>query len=80
LKTSFFIFTVQILFVLKAQITQNFVSRICSFIQNATLKLGSEEDWLPISSIERNGTAFAISGLPLRFRAMLMATIDQIEE
>ena len=70
----------QLLFVLKAQITQNFVSRLCSFIQDATLKIDSEEDWLPVSAIECGGTAFAISGLPLCFRAMIMATMGQIEE
>lgn len=71
---------VQVLCVLKIQVTQHFILRLCSFIQATTLKIGSEEDWLPVSTIERACSQFAISALPLHFQDMLMSTMDPIKE
>lgn len=71
---------VQVLAVLKIQVTRHFILRLCSLMRDSTSKIGSEEDWVPVSTIERAGSQYSISALPLRFHDMLISVMDQIKE
>ncbi|KAI5080860.1 hypothetical protein GOP47_0004043 [Adiantum capillus-veneris] len=71
---------VQVLFALKLQIARHFILRLCSFIQTASARIESEEEWVPVSTIERASSEFAISGLPLHFQHVMISRMDEIKE
>lgn len=54
--------------------------RVCTLMRGATAALVQEEDWIPVPTIERGGTPYAISALPLRFREMLVVTLEHMAE
>ncbi|KAG6549996.1 hypothetical protein Mapa_008508 [Marchantia paleacea] len=71
---------VQALLVLRTEVTRVFVLRVCTLMRGATAALVQEEDWIPVPTIERGGTPYAISALPLRFREMLVVTLEHMAE
>ncbi|MCO5612553.1 hypothetical protein L7F22_066821 [Adiantum nelumboides] len=71
---------VQVLFALKLQIGRHFILRLCSFIQTTSARIESEEEWVPVSTIERASSEFAISALPLHFQHVMTSRMDEIKE
>lgn len=75
-----YFFTVQMLLVLRTEVTRVFVLRLCALVHTATTDLVNEEDWIPVATVERGGSPFAISSIPLRFRDMLESAMEYLTE
>lgn len=60
--------------------TRVFVLRLCALMHTATIDLVNEEDWIPVATVERDGSPFTISSIPLRFRDMLDSAMEQLTE
>lgn len=71
---------VQTLFALRTEVMKVFILRLCSWMKATTLDIVNDEYWVPVSILERNRSAFAISSLPLSFREMLVSAMDEISE
>lgn len=71
---------VQMLLVLRTEVTRVFVLRLCALMHSATSELVNEEDWVPVAAVERSSSPFAISGLPLRFRDMIVSAMEHLTE
>ncbi|KAJ7561112.1 hypothetical protein O6H91_03G014300 [Diphasiastrum complanatum] len=71
---------VQALLVLRTEVTRVFILRLCALMRGATSELVNDEEWIPVAAVQRSGSPFAISSLPLRFRDMLMSTIDYMKQ
>ncbi|CAM6105264.1 unnamed protein product [Calypogeia fissa] len=71
---------VQALLVLRLDVTRIFVLRLCTLIRGVSSEFAQEEDWIPVPTSERGGTPYAISYLPLRFRNMLVAAMENMTE
>ncbi|CAM6036958.1 unnamed protein product [Sphagnum compactum] len=70
----------QMLLVLRTEVTRVFVLRLCALMHSATSELVNEEDWVPVAAVERSSSPFAISGLPLRFRDMIVSAMEHLTE
>lgn len=68
------------LLVLRTEVTRVFVLRLCAQMHTATIDLVQEEDWIPVATVERGGSPFTISSIPLRFRDMLDSAMEQLTE
>lgn len=68
------------LLVLRTEVTRVFVLRLCALMHTATTELVNEEDWIPVATVERGGSPFAISSIPLRFRDMLESAMEHLIE
>ncbi|KAL3687204.1 hypothetical protein R1sor_013513 [Riccia sorocarpa] len=71
---------VQALLVLRTEVTRVFVLRVCTLMRGATAALVQEEDWIPVPTVKRGGSPYAISAVPLRFREMLVLTLEHMAE
>lgn len=71
---------VQTLFALRTEVMKVFILRLCSWMKTTTSDIVNDEYWVPVSILERNGSAFAISSLPLSFGEMLVSAMDEISE
>lgn len=63
---------------LRSEITKVYVLRLCSWMRVSTEEISKEETWIPVSIIDRNKSPYAISYLPLAFRAVISSAMDQI--
>lgn len=70
----------QMLLVLRTEVTRVFVLRLCALMHTATTELVNEEDWIPVATVERGGSPFTISSIPLRFRDMLESAMEHLIE
>lgn len=73
-------FAVQMLLVLRTEVTRVFVLRLCALMHTATSELVNEEDWVPVATVERGASPYAISGLPLRFQDLLHSAMEHLTE
>ncbi|GLJ54776.1 hypothetical protein SUGI_1176620 [Cryptomeria japonica] len=71
---------VQTIFALRTEVTKVLILRLCSWMKATTLDIVNDECWVPVSVLERNGSAFAISASPLSFHEMMLSAMDQISE
>ncbi|KAL2629232.1 hypothetical protein R1flu_013918 [Riccia fluitans] len=71
---------VQALLVLRTEVTRVFVLRVCTLMRGATAALVIEEDWIPVPTVDRCGSPYAISAVPLRYREMLVVTLEHMAE
>lgn len=72
-------FTVKSLYGLHFEITKIHILRLCTWMRATTEEISREEVWIPLSTLERNKSPYAISYLPLAFRAMTMSAMNQID-
>lgn len=70
----------QMLLILRTEVTRVFVLRLCALMHSATTELVNEEDWIPVATVERGGSPFTISSIPLRFRDMLESAMEHLIE
>ncbi|KAF6163401.1 hypothetical protein GIB67_029250 [Kingdonia uniflora] len=63
---------------LHSEITKIYILRLCSWMRATTEELSKDESWVPVSILERNKSPYTISFLPLAFRTMMTAAMDQI--
>ncbi|XP_008784153.2 exocyst complex component SEC5A-like isoform X2 [Phoenix dactylifera] len=61
------------------EITKIYILRLCSWMRATTKEIVKDETWVPLSTLERNKSPYAISYLPLAFRAMTTSAMDQID-
>ncbi|XP_073099566.1 exocyst complex component SEC5A isoform X1 [Elaeis guineensis] len=61
------------------EITKIYVLRLCSWMRATTKEMAKDEIWVPLSTLERNKSPYAISCLPLAFQAMTMSAMDRID-
>ncbi|XP_020579971.1 exocyst complex component SEC5A-like isoform X2 [Phalaenopsis equestris] len=61
------------------EITKVHVYRLCSWMRVAGEEIAKEEMWIPLSTLERNKSPYAISYLPIAFREMLNSAMDRIQ-
>jgi len=59
--------------------TKIHILRLCTWMRTTTEEMSKEEVWIPLSTLERNKSPYAISYLPLAFRAMIMSAMNQID-
>ncbi|XP_008781410.1 exocyst complex component SEC5A-like isoform X2 [Phoenix dactylifera] len=64
---------------LHIEITKIYVLRLCSWMRATTKEMAKDEMWVPLSTLERNKSPYAISYLPLAFQAMTMSAMDRID-
>ncbi|KAJ6834426.1 exocyst complex component SEC5A-like [Iris pallida] len=60
------------------EITKIYIQRLCSWMRTTTEEISKDEDWIPLSTLERNMSQYAISYLPLSFQAMTNSAMNQI--
>lgn len=70
---------VKSLHALHFEITRIHIQRLCSWMRATTEEISKEEIWIPLSTLERNKSPYAISYLPLAFQAMIMSAMNQID-
>ncbi|ONK55243.1 uncharacterized protein A4U43_UnF5970 [Asparagus officinalis] len=61
------------------EITKIHILRLCTWMRATTQEISKEEVWIPLSTLERNKSPYAISYLPLAFRAMTVSAMNQID-
>ncbi|KAL0919365.1 hypothetical protein M5K25_011455 [Dendrobium thyrsiflorum] len=61
------------------EITKVHVFRLCSWMRVASEEIAKEEMWIPLSTLERNKSPYAISYLPIAFREMINSAMDRIQ-
>ncbi|KAG1331062.1 putative plastid-lipid-associated protein 7, chloroplastic [Cocos nucifera] len=61
------------------EITKIYILRLCSWMRATTKEIVKDETWVPLSTLERNKSPYAISYLPLAFRAMTTSAMDRID-
>ena len=71
---------VQTLFALRTEFMEQFILRLCSWMKMLTSDNVNNEYYVPVSSLEGSGSAFAISSLPLSFGEMLVSAMDVISK
>lgn len=70
---------VKTLRVLHFEITKVHVFRLCSWMRVASEEIAKEEMWIPLATLERNKSPYAISYLPIAFREMISSGMDRIQ-
>lgn len=71
--------TVKTLRDLHFEITKIYVFRLCAWMRVASEEIAKEEIWIPLSTLERNKSPYAISHLPIVFREMTSSAMDRIQ-
>ncbi|KAG0470241.1 hypothetical protein HPP92_016338 [Vanilla planifolia] len=61
------------------EITKIHVFRLCSWMRVASEEISKEEMWVPLSTLERNKSPYAISYMPMAFKEMTVSAMDRIE-
>lgn len=64
---------------LQFEISKIYILRLCSWMRTTTEELSKDEMWIPLSTLERNKSSYAISYLPLAFREMTASAMDRID-
>lgn len=62
------------------EITKIHILRLCTWMRSTTEEISKEEVWIPLSTLERNKSPYAISYLPLAFQAMIISAMNQIDQ
>ncbi|XVE55160.1 hypothetical protein DITRI_Ditri03aG0137700 [Diplodiscus trichospermus] len=62
---------------LQAEVTKIYILRLCSWMRASIEGITKEETWVPVSILERNKSPYTISYLPLAFRSVMAAAMDQ---
>ncbi|KAJ6817742.1 exocyst complex component SEC5A-like [Iris pallida] len=70
---------VKMLRALHFEITKIYIRRLCSWMRTTIEEISKDEDWIPLSTLERNMSQYAISYLPLSFQAMTSSAMNQID-
>ncbi|XP_042416206.1 exocyst complex component SEC5B-like [Zingiber officinale] len=59
-------------------ITKIYILRLCTWMRATTKEISPDEMWNPLTTLERNRSPYAISCLPLAFRATIISAMDRI--
>lgn len=61
------------------EITKMHVFRLCAWMRVSSEEIAKEEAWIPLSTLERNKSPYAISYLPIAFREMIISAMNRIQ-
>ncbi|KAI5015261.1 exocyst complex component SEC5B-like [Hordeum vulgare subsp. vulgare] len=70
---------VKMLHALHFEMTKLYILRLCSWMRVTTKEVAKHENWVTLSTLERNKSPYAISCLPLEFREITISAMDRIE-
>jgi exocyst complex component 2 len=73
------IMAVKMLRALHFEITKLYILRLCSWMRATTKEISKDETWITLSTLERNKSPYAISGMPLEFRGLIISAMDRID-
>ncbi|KAK3144791.1 hypothetical protein QOZ80_4AG0317910 [Eleusine coracana subsp. coracana] len=70
---------VKMLRALHFEMTKLYILRLCSWMRATTKEISKDETWITLSTLERNKSPYAISGMPLEFRDLTISAMDRID-